>query len=101
MNYDADGWVAHQVSDIWVKTSPDRGEAVWALWPMGGAWLCTHLWEHYTYTMDKVSSVFSVNYSDIYDLKSFIQNSSCIKSSVGGVVYFNSHRVVTSAHVGL
>ncbi|KAL7600627.1 hypothetical protein Lser_V15G24579 [Lactuca serriola] len=25
--------------------------AVWALWPMGGAWLCTHLWEHYTYTM--------------------------------------------------
>jgi hypothetical protein len=21
---------------------------------MGGAWLCTHLWDHYTYTMDKV-----------------------------------------------
>lgn len=54
MNYGASGWVAHQVSDIWAKTSPDRGEAVWALWPMGGAWLCTHVWEHYTYTMDKV-----------------------------------------------
>ncbi|XP_028780557.1 alpha-L-fucosidase 2-like [Neltuma alba] len=53
VNYEANGWVAHQVSDIWAKTSPDRGEAVWALWPMGGAWLCTHLWEHYTYTMDK------------------------------------------------
>ncbi|XP_010547973.1 PREDICTED: alpha-L-fucosidase 2 [Tarenaya hassleriana] len=53
VNYGANGWVAHQVSDIWAKTSPDRGEAVWALWPMGGAWLCTHLWEHYTYTMDK------------------------------------------------
>ncbi|KAF7127057.1 hypothetical protein RHSIM_Rhsim11G0156500 [Rhododendron simsii] len=53
VNYDARGWVAHQVSDLWAKTSPDRGEAVWALWPMGGAWLCTHLWEHYTYTMDK------------------------------------------------
>eukprot|EP00258_Populus_trichocarpa_P048786 XP_024464805.1 alpha-L-fucosidase 2 isoform X3 [Populus trichocarpa] len=54
VNYDAKGWVAHQVSDIWAKTSPDRGQAVWALWPMGGAWLCTHLWEHYTYTMDKI-----------------------------------------------
>lgn len=57
-NYEASGWVVHQVSDIWAKTSPDRGEAVWALWPMGGAWLCTHLWEHYTYTMDKVRSFF-------------------------------------------
>ncbi|KAI3789216.1 hypothetical protein L2E82_02006 [Cichorium intybus] len=53
VNYEANGWVTHQVSDIWAKTSPDRGEAVWALWPMGGAWLCTHLWEHYTYTMNK------------------------------------------------
>ncbi|EEF34874.1 alpha-L-fucosidase 2 [Ricinus communis] len=53
VNYEANGWVAHQVSDLWAKTSPDRGEAVWALWPMGGAWLCIHLWEHYTYTMDK------------------------------------------------
>ncbi|XP_057247688.1 alpha-L-fucosidase 2-like isoform X3 [Beta vulgaris subsp. vulgaris] len=53
VNYKATGWVAHQVSDIWAKTSPDSGQAVWALWPMGGAWLSTHLWEHYTYTMDK------------------------------------------------
>nr|BAF85832.1 alpha-1,2-fucosidase [Lilium longiflorum] len=54
VNYEASGWVAHQVSDIWAKTSPDRGDPVWALWPMGGAWLCTHLWEHYTFSMDKV-----------------------------------------------
>ncbi|XP_061959289.1 alpha-L-fucosidase 2-like isoform X2 [Populus nigra] len=54
VNYEAKGWVAHQVSDIWAKTSPDRGQALWALWPMGGAWLCTHLWEHYTYMMDKI-----------------------------------------------
>ncbi|KAL7156884.1 hypothetical protein ABFS83_02G039300 [Erythranthe nasuta] len=53
VNYGANGWVAHQVSDIWAKTSPDRGQAVWALWQMGGAWLCTHLWDHYTYTIDK------------------------------------------------
>ncbi|WCJ17834.1 Alpha-L-fucosidase 2 [Euphorbia peplus] len=53
VNYEANGWVVHQVSDLWAKTSPDRGEALWAMWPMGGAWLCTHLWEHYTYTLDK------------------------------------------------
>ncbi|XP_021753430.1 alpha-L-fucosidase 2-like [Chenopodium quinoa] len=53
INYEASGWVLHQVTDIWAKTSPDRGQAVWALWPMGGAWLSTHLWEQYTYTMDK------------------------------------------------
>ncbi|XP_072971528.1 alpha-L-fucosidase 2 [Typha angustifolia] len=53
VNYEARGWVAHQVTDLWAKTSPDGGNPEWALWPMGGAWLCTHLWEHYTYTMDK------------------------------------------------
>ncbi|XP_027106038.2 alpha-L-fucosidase 2 [Coffea arabica] len=53
VNYQASGWVAHQISDIWAKSSPDFGQPVWALWQMGGAWLCTHLWEHYTYTVDK------------------------------------------------
>ncbi|XP_078164084.1 1,2-alpha-L-fucosidase isoform X1 [Carex rostrata] len=53
VNYEVNGWVAHQVTDIWAKTSPDRGDPVWALWPMGGAWLCTHMWEHYSYTLDK------------------------------------------------
>ncbi|KAJ0973750.1 hypothetical protein J5N97_015715 [Dioscorea zingiberensis] len=53
VNYETSGWVAHQVTDIWAKTSPDRGDPVWALWPMGGAWLCIHLWDHYTFSMDK------------------------------------------------
>ncbi|KAJ8478638.1 hypothetical protein OPV22_022365 [Ensete ventricosum] len=53
VNYEASGWVAHHVSDIWAKSSPDVGDPVSAFWPMGGAWLCTHLWEHYSYTMDK------------------------------------------------
>ncbi|XP_077224963.1 alpha-L-fucosidase 2-like isoform X2 [Tasmannia lanceolata] len=52
VNYEARGWVAHHVSDIWAKTSPHGGEVVYALWQMGGAWLCTHLWEHYTFSMD-------------------------------------------------
>jgi alpha-L-fucosidase 2 len=55
VNYDASGWVSHQVTDLWAKTSPDAGDPVWALWPMGGPWLATHLWEHYCFTLDKVS----------------------------------------------
>ncbi|XP_043813952.1 alpha-L-fucosidase 2 isoform X4 [Manihot esculenta] len=53
VNYQASGWVAHHRSDIWAKSSASEGNAKWALWPMGGAWLCTHLWEHYNYTMDR------------------------------------------------
>lgn len=58
VNYKASGWVVHHVSDTWAKTSALQGKPVWALWPMGGAWLCTHLWEHYAYTADKVSNLF-------------------------------------------
>uniref|UniRef100_A0A0E0QXT3 Uncharacterized protein n=1 Tax=Oryza rufipogon TaxID=4529 RepID=A0A0E0QXT3_ORYRU len=53
VNYEASGWVSHQVTDLWAKTSPDAGDPMWALWPMGGPWLATHLWDHYSYTMDK------------------------------------------------
>lgn len=54
------GWCAHHNSDIWAKTSPPGGyeadphsQARWACWPMAGAWLSTHLWEHYLYTGDR------------------------------------------------
>ncbi|CAI0471873.1 unnamed protein product [Linum tenue] len=53
VNYEASGWVVHHVSDLWAKSSAYERDARWAIWPMGGAWLCTHLWEYYTYTMDK------------------------------------------------
>lgn len=53
INYEASGWVAHNASDIWAKTDALQGKVKYAVWPMGGAWLCTHLWEHYTYTMDE------------------------------------------------
>ncbi|MBS1602109.1 MAG: glycoside hydrolase family 95 protein [Bacteroidetes bacterium] len=55
--YGAKGWVAHHNSDIWAMATPvgdkGRGEPKWANWPMGGAWLVRHLWEHYLYTGDR------------------------------------------------
>ncbi|XP_048545729.1 alpha-L-fucosidase 2-like [Triticum urartu] len=53
INYQASGWVTHHVSDIWAKSSAYNEDARFSVWPMGGAWLCTHLWEHYQYLLDK------------------------------------------------
>lgn len=49
--YGARGWVAHHNSDLWRATAPIDG-AQWGMWPMGGAWLCTHLWARYDYGRD-------------------------------------------------
>ena len=51
--YGAEGWVLHHNTDQWRITGPvDRAQT--GLWPMGSAWLCRHLWEHYLYTHDEV-----------------------------------------------
>ena len=51
--YGVDGWVLHHNTDQWRITGPvDRSQT--GLWPMGAAWLCRHLWEHYLFTRDKV-----------------------------------------------
>ena len=47
--YGAQGWVLHHNTDQWRITGP-VDHAATGLWPMGGAWLCRHLWEHYLYT---------------------------------------------------
>ncbi len=49
--YGARGWVCHHNTDLWRATAPIDG-AEWGLWPTGGAWLCTHLWDHYDYGRD-------------------------------------------------
>ncbi|TWT80736.1 hypothetical protein CA13_21820 [Planctomycetes bacterium CA13] len=51
VHYRAGGWVAHHNTDLWRGTAPVDG-AQWGMWPMGGAWLCKHLWEHYLFTGD-------------------------------------------------
>jgi alpha-L-fucosidase 2 len=49
--YGARGWVCHHNTDLWRATAPIDG-AQWGLWPTGGAWLCTHLWDRYDYGRD-------------------------------------------------
>jgi alpha-L-fucosidase 2 len=50
--YDAAGWVLHHNTDIWRINGPVDG-SFWGMWPMGGAWLCQHLWEKYEFNGDR------------------------------------------------
>jgi alpha-L-fucosidase 2 len=52
-HYGASGFVAHHNTDLWRVATPVDG-ARWGLWPMGGAWLATHLLEHYAFGGDRV-----------------------------------------------
>ncbi len=51
-HYNAPGFCCHHNSDLWRTSCPVNGWAGWAFWPMGGAWLSRHLFEHYEYTLD-------------------------------------------------
>jgi alpha-L-fucosidase 2 len=50
-HYGAKGWVFHQNTDIWRVAAPMDGPT-WGTFTVGGAWLTTHLWEHYQFTQD-------------------------------------------------
>lgn len=50
--YGVNGWAIHHNTDIWrISGIVDGG--YYGLWPMGGAWLSQHIWQHYLYTGDK------------------------------------------------
>lgn len=50
--YKARGWNVHHNTDQWRITGLVDG-GFYGMWPMGGAWLTQHLWQHYLYTGDE------------------------------------------------
>ncbi|GAA4116282.1 glycoside hydrolase family 95 protein [Nocardioides fonticola] len=53
--YGASGWTLHHNSDAWGFAWPaGEGDAdpCWSFWPLGAAWLCRHVWEHFDFTGD-------------------------------------------------
>jgi alpha-L-fucosidase 2 len=70
--YNSRGFAAHFTTDVWYWTT-STGRAEWGMWPMGAAWCCQHLWEHYAFSGDvhflkyaypilKEASLFFVDY---------------------------------------
>ena len=50
--YGCGGWTAHHNADAWCWTIPVEGDPRWSNWPLAGAWLARHLWDHYEFTND-------------------------------------------------
>jgi alpha-L-fucosidase 2 len=54
--YGARGWAVHHNSDVWGYSRPvghGRHSPEWSYWPMAGAWLVRHLWEHLQFGGDQ------------------------------------------------
>ncbi len=73
--YNSRGFVAHFDTDAWYWTTA-VGKAEWGMWPMGAAWCCSHIWQHYLFTQDidfleknyeilKEASIFFIDYLTI------------------------------------
>jgi alpha-L-fucosidase 2 len=50
--YDCRGFVAHHTTDAWYFASA-IGNTGYGMWPLGAAWCCQHLWEHYAFNGDR------------------------------------------------
>lgn len=59
-HYGAEGWVAHHNVDLWRGAAPVNASHH-GIWVTGGAWLSTHIWEHYLFSQD--ASFLAENYS--------------------------------------
>ncbi|PDO09248.1 MAG: alpha-L-fucosidase [Candidatus Reconcilbacillus cellulovorans] len=51
--YGCRGFTAHHNTDIWADTAPQDTYLPASYWPLGAAWLCLHLWEHYLFGGDR------------------------------------------------
>lgn len=50
--YGAGGFVAHHATDLWADTAVQGQHMPAVFWPMGGAWLALHAWEHYRFGLN-------------------------------------------------
>ncbi len=49
--YKAKGWCVHPITNVWGFTAPGEHPG-WGMHVGAGAWLCQHLWNHFTFTPD-------------------------------------------------
>jgi len=69
--YNSRGWVAHHTTDAWHQTQL-FGSPSWGMWPMGGAWSSTHIWEHFLFTGD--TTFLRENYDVMREAALFISD---------------------------
>lgn len=52
IQYHANGWCAHTITNPWGFTAPGEGVS-WGSFMCAGAWCCRHIWERYLFSNDK------------------------------------------------
>jgi alpha-L-fucosidase 2 len=52
VQYNANGWCVHPITNVWGYTAPGEHPG-WGMHVAAGGWLCQHLWDHYTFTLDR------------------------------------------------
>lgn len=70
--YGCRGMVAHHNTDVYGDTAPQDKVISSTYWPMGAAWLCTHIMEHYEYTQDL--EFLKEQYDNLYQAVLFFQD---------------------------
>ena len=113
--YGCRGFIAHHNTDIWRVAGPIDG-AYWGMFPCGGAWLTTHLWQHYLFTGDKSflrqwypvlrsAARFLMDYGQIVPTDSLYQFNSQLSTFNSGstsldscCISFNTHHSTFNIH---
>ena len=70
--YGCRGFVAHHNTDIYADTAPQDMAISATYWPMGAAWLSTHIMEHYAYTQDL--DFLKAHYDTLYQAVLFFKD---------------------------
>lgn len=52
IHYNSNGWIVHPITNVWGYTSPGE-KASWGLHTGAGAWICSHIMEHFRFTEDE------------------------------------------------
>ncbi|WP_349877536.1 glycoside hydrolase N-terminal domain-containing protein [Micromonospora sp. HUAS YX12] len=81
--YGAGGWVTHHNTDAWRGASVVDG-AFWGMWPTGGAWLSTLIWDHYLFTGD--SGFLQANYPALKGAAQFFLDTLVAHPTLGYLV---------------
>ena len=82
--YGMKGIVAHYTTDPWHFTEP-TGEVVWGMWPMGIAWSCQNIWDHYQFGGDK-EYLRTKSYPIMREAAEFCMNWLVVNPSTGYLV---------------
>ena len=81
--YGCGGWVAHHNTDIWRIAGPVDG-TTWGMFPTGGAWLTTHIWQQYLFTGDK--ELLEQYYPIMKGAADFLLDYMCVHPQYGWLV---------------